>query len=296
MNERDIDAWLTMEIQELSQRQDIFDVGHGNQGERLRLAARARLMAETALTVAGVNTKSERHNLHQMLDQLRNPVSQTKAQHLDDHYADAVAFYGLTSAPKTLRNYWQSTADNHIHYHMRYAPAKSAQEKTQAASKIAKVSLILDVEMLRALHGILDESYPQCSLPYAQRASVRGHDIVLDRLVAAGRGDDAFHTWCCAYYTPVQAFWADDCDHPNIYTADALKEAIRNLKQYDDPAVRWMLLPFNQLDMWERQREKLQRRISQITVETDNQRWLDLIATATEHIDRIRQEHNAPKL
>ena len=218
-------------------------------GTNLRLAMRARLLAETALTVVGVDTKKEHHNLHQMLDQLRNVVSSDKAEHLDHHYKDAADFYELTVVPNALRNYWQSTADSHIHYHMRYAPAKSAQEKIRAASKIAKVSLILDVEMLRALHAILDESWPQCSMPYAHLASVRAKNIVLDELVMEARGDDTYINWRCSYVNPIDVFWVEPSGCPNQNTASALREAMQRLKRYEDPAVRWLLLPFNQVEM-----------------------------------------------
>ena len=296
MNEREIDTWLTMEIEELSRNEEIFAPGPGYQGERLRLAARARLMAETALTVAGVDTKNERHNLHQMLDQLRNPVCQKKAEHLDDHYVDAATFYCLTGAPKTLWEYWHRTANTHINYHLRYAPAKSETEKRQAASGIDKVSLVLDVEMLRALHAILDESWPQCSMPYAHLASVRAKSIVLDELVMAARGNDAFIEWCRAHSSPMDVFWLERSQHPDEETARALDEAMQRLKRLDhDPAVRWLLLPFHQIEMWERLWEKLQRQMSLIANETDKQRSLDMITKAKEHINRIRREHSVPK-
>ena len=295
MKEREIDTWLTTEISELSSYEEIFASGPGHMGTNLRLAMRARLMAETALTVVGVDTKKERHSLHQMLDQLRKSVSADMAEHLDNHYKDAITFYSLTGVPKTLRNYWHNTADSHIHYHMRYAPARSEEEKAQAAPAIDKVRLVLDVEMLRALHAILDPSWPQCSLPYAHLATVRGKHVVLDELVMAARGDDAYINWCLAYTNPMDVFWVEPSEHPNEDTAQALSEAMQSLKRYDDPAVLWLLLPFRQIEARQRQIDMWKRAMGLDSNANKEQRFARLIDRATERINTIRENHIAPK-
>ena len=289
MPDREIDAWLTTEIHELGGNEEVLASGPGYMGTNLRLAVRARLMAETALAVAGVETKKEHHNLHKMLEQLRNSVSLDKAEHLDNHYKDAAEFYRLNAAPNSLHEYWQSTADSHIHFHMRYAPTKSAKEKAQAASRINKVSLILDVELLRALHAILNPSWPQCSMPYSQWASVRGHNIVLDQLLVVERGDQEFIDWCSAYDNLMDAFWVEPSKHPNEEAAGRLAEAMQNLKGHDDPAVLWLVLPFRQIEMWQSQIERYETRLSGASVGDDKQRWTTLIDNATEHIIAIKQ-------